>query len=94
MRFPPIGRQEGGAVAAVGPQSQDSFGAEVEFDPGRDGLRAVRGVDFEVARGECLALVGESGSGKSATALAVARLLPAGARVSAERLSLSGPPDS
>jgi peptide/nickel transport system ATP-binding protein len=40
-------------------------------------LEALR---FEVAPGEVLGLVGESGSGKSLTALALAGLLPAGAR--------------
>jgi oligopeptide/dipeptide ABC transporter ATP-binding protein len=40
---------------------------------------AVRGVSFSVQPGETLALVGESGCGKSSTALAIARLLPAGA---------------
>jgi oligopeptide/dipeptide ABC transporter ATP-binding protein len=40
---------------------------------------AVRGVAFSVAPGETLALVGESGCGKSSTALAISRLLPAGA---------------
>lgn len=38
-------------------------------------------ISFSLYRGQTLALVGESGSGKSLTALAIARLLPAAARV-------------
>jgi peptide/nickel transport system ATP-binding protein len=48
-------------------------------------------VSLQVASGEILGLVGASGSGKSMTALAVMRLLPAGARV-AGSVSLRGEP--
>ena len=50
---------------------------------------AVRGVSFTLGR-EKLGIVGESGSGKSLTARSILRLLPGGARLSADRLAFDG----
>lgn len=50
---------------------------------------AVRGVSFTLGR-EKLGIVGESGSGKSLTARSILRLLPGGARLSADRLTFDG----
>ncbi len=48
----------------------------VDFGAGEKAVHAVRGVSFDIKRGETVALVGESGSGKSVTALSVLQLLP------------------
>ncbi|MBM1220252.1 ABC transporter ATP-binding protein [Ponticoccus sp. SC2-23] len=45
-------------------------------------IPAVRGVSFDVGKGETVALVGESGSGKSVTALSTVKLLGDNAEVS------------
>ena len=48
----------------------------VTFGEGDRAVEAVKGVSFDLDRGETLAIVGESGSGKSVTALSVLQLLP------------------
>jgi peptide/nickel transport system ATP-binding protein len=53
-------------------------------------LHAVRGISFEVGRGETLCIVGESGCGKSMTALALMGLAPRNAARRARRLVFDG----
>ena len=46
-----------------------------------EAVQAVRGVSFDIARGEAVGFVGESGCGKSVTARALMRLAPEGSSV-------------
>ena len=54
-------------------------GLEVTFRRGVDTVRAVRGVSFDVAKGESFGIVGESGSGKSTVLRAICGLAPTSA---------------
>ena len=53
-------------------------------------VQAVRGVSFELARGQSLGLVGESGCGKTSVANCLMRLLPDNARLTAGQVLLDG----
>jgi peptide/nickel transport system ATP-binding protein len=53
-------------------------------------LPVVDGVSFTLNSGEVLGIVGESGSGKSVSALALMRLLPKQATITADRLTFMG----
>ena len=54
----------------------------VTLQTARGPADALRGVSFDLARGQTLGLIGESGCGKSITALALMGLLPEAAQVS------------
>jgi branched-chain amino acid transport system ATP-binding protein len=52
-------------------------GLEVHYG----GIRAVKGIDLEVAEGELVCLIGANGAGKTSTLKAICRLIPSSAAV-------------
>lgn len=62
----------------------------VSFQTRRGEVNAVRGISFDVAKGEILGVVGESGSGKSVTSYALMRILDAGGVIKAGDATYSG----
>ncbi|MBS4941942.1 MAG: ABC transporter ATP-binding protein [Actinomyces graevenitzii] len=68
-----------GVVSRVGDSAQPLVHIEnldVVYRNGRRQVHAVRGVSFDIARGQVLGLVGESGSGKSTIAGTLTGLVP------------------
>ena len=62
----------------------------VSFQTRRGPVDAVRGISFDVSKGEILGIVGESGSGKSVTSYALMRILEAGGTIKAGEATYTG----
>ena len=58
--------------------------------PGRQTLRAVNDVSFQLKQGEILGLVGESGCGKSMLCRSIMKLLPQNARITSGSITVNG----
>lgn len=62
----------------------------VSFQTRRGSVDAVRGISFELEKGEILGIVGESGSGKSVTSYALMRILDVGGTIKSGEAVYSG----
>ncbi|MGO2082526.1 ABC transporter ATP-binding protein [Vagococcus sp.] len=62
----------------------------ISFDTYAGKVHAIRGVNFDLRKGETLAIVGESGSGKSVTTRAIMRLLANNANVESGEILFKG----
>jgi len=62
----------------------------IEFSTRNGGVKAVRGVDLWMNKGELLGIAGESGCGKTTTALSIPRLLPNNATITGGSVVFDG----
>lgn len=62
----------------------------ISFNSFGGSVKALRGIDFHVEKGETLAIVGESGSGKSVTAKAITRILDPNASINSGEIFYKG----
>ncbi|NDA46104.1 MAG: ABC transporter ATP-binding protein [Alphaproteobacteria bacterium] len=65
-------------------------GLSVDLSVPAGALHAVQAIDFSVKAGETFCIVGESGCGKTMTSLALMRLLPRNASLTAQKLTFEG----
>ena len=63
---------------------------QISFDTYAGKVRAIRGVNFHLNKGETLAIVGESGSGKSVTTRSIMRLLSSNATIDSGEILFKG----
>lgn len=63
---------------------------KTSFMTGAGEVQAVRGISFDLARGEALGIVGESGSGKSVTSMSLLQLLGSNAKIKSGEINFSG----
>ncbi|MDN6626161.1 MAG: ABC transporter ATP-binding protein [Pisciglobus halotolerans] len=62
----------------------------ITFDTFAGKVQAIRGVNFELKKGETLAIVGESGSGKSVTTRSIMKLLSQNATIEKGQILFNG----
>jgi peptide/nickel transport system ATP-binding protein len=65
-------------------------GLRIEFGLRQDAIAVVEDLSFHIAEGESVGLVGESGCGKTTTGLAIMRLLPDAAQITAGSIRVLG----
>lgn len=63
---------------------------KTSFFTGNGEVQAVRGVSFDVHKGEILGIVGESGSGKSVTSMSILKLLADTAKIKEGHIFFEG----
>lgn len=62
----------------------------IHFNAFTGAVKAIRGVDFHLNKGETLAIVGESGSGKSVTTKAISKILDKNSVIDAGSITYKG----